>query len=282
MYDQASELRELVRKGALPASAAKLHRPKLLVVGGGRAGVGTTTIAVNLAVVLAQQRRRTLLADAATEGTAAVLSRVEAGGALADAVAERRTVRDALEPGPEGLDVLLAARALGKNSEPPGATPERLAGELRIPDSEAEYVVVDGGNGVGSRVRQLWEAADVVLLVTTPEPASVMDAYASIKLLACPRGAAPDASLPVHTLVNKSPRRSIARQVHARLSQACLRFLGIEVEGVGFVADDPRVPAADGAGKPVVVGTPRCKFARGIRALGKSVLRRTSQSAVTR
>jgi len=281
MYDQASELRELVRKGALPASAPKLHHPKLLVVSGGRAGVGTTTIAVNLAVVLAHQRRRTLLADAATEG-AAVLSRVEAGGALADAVAERRTVRNALEPGPEGLEVLVAARALGKGSEPPGATPERLVGGLRVPDSEAEYVVVDGGNGLGSRVRQLWEAADVVLLVTTPEPASVMDAYASIKLLACPRGAAPDASLPIHTLVNKSPRRSIARQVHARLSQASLRFLGIEVEGVGFVADDPRVPAADGAGKPVVVGTPRCKFARGIRALGKSMLRRTSQSAVTR
>ena len=281
MYDQASELRELVRKGALPASAPKLHRPKLLVVSGGRAGVGTTTIAVNLAVVLAHRRRRTLLADAAPQG-GAVLSCVEEGDTPADAVPGRRTVGDALQPGPEGLKVLPAAWALGKDSEAPGAARERLVGELRGLGSEAEFVVVDAGNGVGPLVRQLWEAADMVLIVTTPEPASVMDAYASIKLLSSDRGAVPAASLPIHTLVNKSPRRSIARQVHARLSQACLRFLGIEVEGVGFVADDPRVPAAGRARRPVVIRTPRCRSARGIRALGKTVLRRTSQSVVTR
>ncbi|HUT90869.1 MAG TPA: hypothetical protein VMY37_15295 [Thermoguttaceae bacterium] len=259
-----------------------MHRPKLLVVSGGRAGVGTTTIAVNLAVVLAHQRRRTLLADAAPPGGGAVLSRVEEGDALADAVPGRRTVGDALQSGPEGLiKVLPAAWALGKDSEAPGAARSRLVGELRGLGSEVEFVVVDAGNGVGPLVRPLWGAADMVLLVTTPEPASVMDAYASIKLLASDRGAVPTASLPIHTLVNKSPHRSVARQVHTRLSQACLRFLGIEVEGVGFVADDPRVPAADRAGKPVVICTPRCRSARGIRALGKTVLQRTRQSAVT-
>lgn len=275
MYDQASELRELVRKGALPASGPKLHRPKLLVVGGGRSGVGTTTIAVNLAVVLAHQRRRILWADAATEGASAVLARVEAGGAPANA--ERQTVRDAPEPVAGGLELLLAARALGKDS-----SPSEAIGKRRGPGAEAEYVVVDGGNGVGPLARQLWEAADLILVVTTPEPASVMDAYASIKLLAAPGGAMPDASPPIHTLVNKSPGRSAARQVHARLSQACLRFLGIEIEGVGFVADDPRLAAGDGPAMPVVIRTPRCGFARAMRALGKTVLRRTSRSVVTR
>jgi len=258
-----------------------LHRPKLLVVGGGRAGVGTTTIAVNLAAALAQARRGTRLADAATEGPGAVLARVEGGDALGGAVAKRPAARDALEPGPRELERLLAARTRGNDPTPARTVGQRRTGEMRGPDREAEYVVVDAGNGVGPLARQLWESADLILLVTTPEPAAVMDAYASIKLLASPGGVTPGGRLPIHTLVNRSPNRSIARQVHARLSQACLRFLGIEIERVGFVADDPRVADGDGLGEPVVLRAPRCRFARGIRALGKTVLRRTIQTAVT-
>jgi len=282
MHDQASELRELVRKGALPASGPTSRRPKLLVVGGGRAGVGTTTIAVNLAAALARARRRTLLADAATEGAAAVLSRVEAVDPLGSAVAERRTARDPLDPGPRGLERLLAARGCDKAPPPARRVGERRTGEMRGPHGVAEYVVVDAGSGVGPLARQLWQSADLILLVTTPEPLAVMDAYASIKLLASPRDASPDGPPPIHTLVNRSPGRAIARQVHARLSQACLRFLGMEIKGVGFIADDPRMADGDGWGSPVVLRAPRCRFARAIRALGRTVLRRTSQTAVTR
>lgn len=279
MYDQASELRELVRKGALPASGPKLLHPKLLVVGGGKAGVGTTTIAVNLAAVLAHQRRRTLWADAATEGAGAALSPVEADGAFADA--QRQTVLDTAEPGPRGLELLLAARTIGNDRALPAAMGEPRIEEPRPADGEAEYVVVDAGNAVSPLARQLWEAAGLVLVVMTPEPAAVMDAYAAIKLLGA-SGASPDRSPPIHALVNKSPGRSAARQVHARLSQACLRFLGIDIEGLGFVLDDPRVAAGHGPAPPIVLGTPRCRFARTMRSLGKTVLRHTSQSAITR
>jgi flagellar biosynthesis protein FlhG len=280
MHDQASELRALVRKGTLPAAAVPSASPRLLVVGGGARGAGTTTIAVNLAVVLAQQRYRTVLVDLDPRGAACRLAGVEARCPLTDVLEGRRSVREELQPGPAGLDVFLAAWPLAEARKPPDTTYARLVEQLRKPDIGADFVVVDAGNRTGWLTQRFWQAAPMVLLVMTPEPASVMAAYASIKLLASERASGPDSSVVIHTLVNKAPRGSVARQVHARVAQGCLRFLGIEVGGAGFVADDPRVPAADRAGRPVVICTPRCTSARQVRTLVKTVVRRIQQPAV--
>jgi flagellar biosynthesis protein FlhG len=265
-----------------------------LVVSGGKGGVGTTTIAVNLAVALAQQRQRAVLVDADPQGgDAAVLCGVEERYTLADVLHGRRPLRQALQPGPAGLQVLPAAWALGQTADASRAAHQRLIDQLRgLPgegevktegetDGEAALVVVDAGNGISGPIRQFWEAADLVLLVTTPETAAVMDAYASIKLLASGRASGPDPSIFLRTLVNKAPTRSVARLVHARLAQACLRFLGMEIDRAGHLPHDPRLPAAGAARQPIVIHAPRSRSARRVRGLAKTVLQWTPETAVT-
>ena len=278
MHDQASELRQLVRQGNTVApTAPSPPPPKLLVLTGGKGGVGTTTIAVNLAVVLARQGQRTVLVDADPQGgDAAVLSGVEERYTLADVLDAQRTVDEVLRPGPGGLRVLPAAWARSDASEAPAAAHQRLIADLKGLGTQVDSIVVDAGNGLNRLVRQFCQAADLVLLVSTPEPASVMDAYASIKVLASNGD-----SVPIHTLVNMARARPSAAEVHSRLAQACLRFLAVQVNGVGYVPYDPLVTKAGRAGEPLVTRTPNCRSARQIRRLAKTVIQRTKQPAFT-
>jgi len=276
MHDQANDLRELVRQGTPPAPTTP-SSPYLLVITGGKGGAGTTTIAVNLAVVLAGQGHRTALVDADRHGgDAAMLCRVEERYTLADVLEARRTVGEVLQPGPGGLWVLPAAWAPESVCEASRAAHQRLIAELQGLGGRLDFVVVDAGNGLNRLVRRLWHVADMVLVVTTPEPASVMDAYASIKVLTSRRSA-----VPVRTVVNRAPDRSAAREVHSRLAQACLRFLALYVSGAGYIRDDPQVAAAGRARRPLVCSTPGCRPARQIRRLAKTVVRQTKRPALT-
>ncbi|MFH1918799.1 MAG: AAA family ATPase [Planctomycetota bacterium] len=277
MHDQANDLRELVRQGAAQEPSAPASRPKLLVLTGGKGGVGTTTVAVNLAAELARSGRRTVLVDAdPLGGDAATLAGIEERYTLADVLEARRTVSEALQPGPGGLRVLPAAWALGSVSETSAAALQRLIGQLQALAGEADLIVVDAGNGLNRLARQFWRAADLVLAVTTPDPTSVMDTYASIKVLSPDRD-----SVPIGTLVNRAPSRARAREAHARLSLACRRFLGVEISGVGYVGDDPRVAAAGRARTPLVTTAPRCRSTRQIRRLAKTIIQPTKRTPRT-
>jgi flagellar biosynthesis protein FlhG len=277
MHDQASDLRELVRRDAACAPTAFSPRPKLLVVAGGKGGVGTTTIAVNLAIALTHQRHRTVLVDAAPHGgDAAMLAGADERHTLADVLRGRRTVRESLQPGAAGLQVLAGAWALGNLPDLSAAASQRLLAQLRELGRAVDFLVVDAGGALTCLAEPFWQAADMVLLVTTPEPASVMDTYARLKL-AAPRSG----GVAVRTLVNRAPSRSAARDVHRRLAEACRRFLGIDVSGIGYAPDDPELSNAGATRQPFVVGPPAPTFARRVRRLAEAVVRQTRRLAGT-
>lgn len=278
MPDQANKLRELVRQAAVPAPAPPARRPKLLVITGGTGGVGTTTVAVNLAVALAGGGRRTVLADADPRGgNVADFLRVEPCPAPPDGPEAGSNLEAMLQRGPAGLHVLPAATALDFLSEPPAAAPGPLVQPLRALADQLDFVVVDAGSGPTRTARQLWQAADMVLLVTTTEPASVMTTYGSIKALV-----SAGRSVPIFGLVNRAPRRSAARDTHSQLARACRRFLAIRFGEAGHLFDDPQVAEARQAGEPLVIRAPRSRVARRLRRVVKTIVRQMKRSAVTR
>lgn len=233
MHDQADELRQLVlqaaRRGALPLAPA----PKLLVVAGGKGGVGTTTVAVQIGLSLARLGCRPVLVDADLRGgDMAALCGLDAHESVADVLAGRLTVHEVMQRGPAGVQVVPGA--WGRDSErlASPAAQRRLMAELQDLGRYAEVVIVDAGNGIGEVSHRFWQAAQFVLLVTTPDPNAIMDAYACVKVLG------EQAAARVLTLVNAASSLDEASQVHLRLEQACQRFLGREVLPVGAVLRD--------------------------------------------
>lgn len=253
MHDQADELRQLVRERA---GAGRGPAVPLVVVSGGKGGVGTTTIATNLAIALARHGRRTVLVEADLDhGGNAHLGQNPERGSLVDVLAGRRTVHDALEHGPAGIQVLSGAWAGGESSDCSDAAQQRLVGELQNLAPHAEVVVVDAGSSRNQFVRRFWQAANVVLVVTTTDSASIMECYAAIKVLATPDGAPP-----IHTLVNRAPSAAVARDVQSRIGEACRRFLAVQAIAGGYVEPCD----SGGAGEPAFIYPARSAPARAL------------------
>ncbi len=266
MSDQANRLRLLMlangRDHARRPSVATAA-PRLIVVASGKGGVGTTTVAVNLAVALAADGRRTVLVDADLgRADASALCRVDDAYTVADVLAGRRSVHETLVRGPAGVQVLPGAWAAGHLTDCEPAAQERLLGELVRLGPHADYVVIDAGSALNRIVKRFWQAADRVLVVTSPEATSVTNAYAAVKILA----PACD-GVNIQTVVNLTPTAEAAAEIARRLSRACRRFLGLQVDDGGHVPLEPLVAAAGRAQTPFVLEHPAAAAARQLELL---------------
>jgi len=249
MEDQARQLRQLVCRQTAAPAPQRAAGPRLLVASGGKGGVGTTTVAANLAVALARQGYRLALVDADPHsGDLALRCRLPERETLADVLSGQKALRQALQPGPAGVLVLPGAAGLGDLADCSSAVQERFVQELQGLGDRADCIVIDAGSGMSRLVRRFWQAADLVLAVTSPELDSVMAVYGSIKALA-----AGDDRIPIGTLVTMAAAAEAAG-VHARLARACQRFLGLPLRSVGHVLSDAQI-ARDARAAALLVDT---------------------------
>jgi flagellar biosynthesis protein FlhG len=265
MPDQANDLRNLVLRAARSSPAASTP-PKLVVLAGGKGGVGTTTIAVNLAISLARDGRRVVLVDADLDGAdAGMLCRLdEPSSTVADILSGRLSVHEALERGPAGIQVLPGAWPGNGLVDCSPSAQQRLLAQLKCLGAHADFVILDVGSGANRVIGHFWQSADHVFLVTTPDVVSVMDAYAAVKVLCA--GVAPPS---LKSVVNFSPSAAAAADVHQRLSRACRRFLGLKLTAGGHIPCDARVSQAAAERQPFMLEHPTCEAAQAVEQLAQ-------------
>jgi len=239
MHDQANHLRALVSAGRRLGPVSN-SAPRLIALAGGKGGVGVTTLAIRLAQALARDGRRTLLVDADTQRPdVATVCQLQDGYSVADVLYGRRTMHEAIRLGPGGIQILPGVSPLGQTAPRAGATPwtpaaqERFIADLRSLGPHADVALLDVGSACDAVAHRFWQAADEVLLVTTPDPVAVLDAYAAVKTFWAGAG-----KTPVASLVNQSNDEAEAAEVHERLRQACRRFLGADLAQAGTAPAD--------------------------------------------
>ncbi len=235
MLDQAHDLRRLATHYNRAESPRCGGRPALVVVAGGKGGVGTTTVALGLAASVAKVGRRTLLIDADSRGgDVALLCGIEERYALADVLTGRRTWNEAVCAGPAGVGIVVGQRGWHdcRNS---AITATHLLEQLDHQDIPAELVIMDAGSAFDGVVQHICREADAVVMVTTGSVASVVGTFAGIKTLVsgfCPGSVQPR----LHLLVNMAPTARVAEVVYYRLARTCRRVLGIELQSAGELA----------------------------------------------
>lgn len=267
MHDQADELRQLVLRTAASSLSPDAPPPPLVIVCGGKEGVGSTTLAVNLAITLARQGHRSVLVDTEFgQPDATALCGLGDGDTLADVLTGRRTVHEVLQRGPAGIQLVPGTRIPEPRREGAPQGQQRLLSELGRLGPHADVVLMDLGSAPGPMSARFWQAADLVLLVTTDQSNSIMDAYAAVKILATP-----DAPTPIRVLVNQVLNDAVADGVFERIEQASRRFLGVPLRQSQPLHRSDDIADAGKTQRPFVLARPDGADAQRIELLAEQI-----------
>jgi flagellar biosynthesis protein FlhG len=245
MIDQASELRRIMRQRA---------RATVIAVTSGKGGVGKSNIAVNLAIKLASVGKQVVLLDADLGlANADVLCNVDLPSNLSHVIARKRELKDVMVDAPGGFKLIGGASGLARMADLTDYDRQRLVTALAELEARTDIILIDTGAGISPNVLSFTRCADHVLVVTTPEPTAITDAYAVIKVISRD---APDR--PMSLLVNQVRVHGEGRVVYERIAKVAKQFLQVNVLDAGFVTSDPEVPAAVRRRTPFLLASPRC------------------------
>ena len=242
--------------------------PLVFSVTSGKGGVGKTNVAVNLACTLAAAGKRVLLMDGDL-GLASV-------DVLLGMTPERNifhlffdgvTMRDILYDTPYGFKILPASSGVSEMLSLDTGQKLDLLEAMDVLENDLDYLIVDTGAGINDSVLYFNLAVQERLVVLTPEPTALTDAYALIKVMQMKHEVGR-----FRVLVNLADDERAAKDVFTRLYMACDHFLtGIVLDFAGFVPKDICVRKGVSRQVPFSVAEPQCPASLALRKLAENV-----------
>jgi flagellar biosynthesis protein FlhG len=218
-------------------------RTHITAITSGKGGVGKTFVAANLAGALARQGRRVLVLDADLGlANLDVVLNLYPKITLHDVFTGKHTLADAILPAPGGFSVLLAGSGMVEYSRMTPEVREQLQKVIDEVAPKFDHVLLDTGAGISDVVLYTVSLADEVIVVATPEPTSLTDAYATIKVLATTQG-----RRVMQVLVNQSRRPGEGRAVRQQLQTVVDRYVNpgldsfVRLDLLGELPSDPAV-----------------------------------------
>lgn len=259
VQDQASKLRE-----GMTATEGRL---RTIAITSGKGGVGKTSLAVNLGMLLAGEGRRVALFDGDMGlANVDVLLGLTPKYTLRHVVEGHRELRDIMLRGPNDLYVIPASRGVEAMANLAPAEQATLLGRLGQLEGLVDILLLDTAAGISPNVLSLLLAADETIVVTVPEPTAITDAYAVIKVLSRHR-ADPRAGI----LMNMVDGASQAEALFEQLRRVIRHFLKVEVRFVGHVLRDECVGRAVCEQKPFSVCFPYARASRSLAELARTL-----------
>ena len=246
----------------------KKNLPLVLSVTSGKGGVGKTNLSVNLACCLAAAGKRVVLLDADLGlANVDVLLGITPQYNMFHLLHDEVSLQDVLVETPYGFSILPATSGMSEMMSLSAGEKISLLEAMDDLDNSLEYLIVDSAAGINDNVLYFNMAAQERLVVVTPEPTSLTDAYAFIKVM--------QNNHEVNTfkiVINMAPTVAAGKEIFTRLYKACDHFLtGVSLDLAGIITRDPVVRKAVIGQLPFCVSTPSSPAAVAVKELSKTI-----------
>lgn len=252
----------------------RAYLPEIITVTSGKGGVGKTNISVNLGIALSQRKQRVLLIDADLQlGKMDIILGASPRYTLAELMDGSKTIQEIIMHHSSGIDILPATSGDLSLLEADNRMLRVLSESFSSIQSLYDYVIVDTSAGVSPTVLTVALGADKVVLVVTPEPASVSDVYAMIKVI---NSKAPD--LPLILVPNRHLTVEDGVDLHKKLNLITQKFLKISVSYGGTIVEDNAVRQAVIRQKPFILEFPKSQAAHDIQMVTHRLLKFPAQN----
>ncbi|MDR0721522.1 MAG: MinD/ParA family protein [Treponema sp.] len=262
MEDQAEKLREIMRKKndfqEKPKSmkSPEAKRTRIITVTSGKGGVGKTSISVNMALAYARLGKKVVVMDAdlGLANVNVMLNTIPKFN-LYHVMRKQKTMKEILWETNYGISIVAGASGLSKIANLTEDERQYFINELDSL-SEADIIIIDTSAGVSSNVLDFIAAADDAVIIATPEPTAITDAYGITKIIATEYESL---TMGLKLVVNRVRSVAEAKKVADRMTHIAGQFLNIRIDYLGFIYDDAMVSQAVLRQKPFMVLDAKCK-----------------------
>lgn len=265
MMDQAEALRNLVKQQELREEG---RTTRVITVTSGKGGVGKSNFSLNFALSLQRLGKKVLVFDADIGmANIDVLMGVSSTYNLYHLLKQEKTIWEIVQEGPEGLNFIAGGSGFRDLLDLSAEQLDGFAEEISKLHGKYDVILFDTGAGLSKETVKFITAAQETIVVTTPEPTSITDAYALIKMVK-----SMDVDVHFKLIVNRASDYREGKQTADKINLVAQRFLQSELPSLGIVPDDPNVSKAVKRQVPFTVAYPGSEASIAVERIAKHFL----------
>ena len=268
MYDQATRLRIMAKeKKHSDEESSNSGSVRTIAITSGKGGVGKTSIAANLGLAIATQNKRVGIIDADLGlANIDVILKLTPKYNIEHVISGKKKLSEIFVKGPAGLTIIPASPGRSYMANLSESERSALIMELLRSAANFDITLIDTAAGISNNVIDFALAAREVIVITTPEPTAVTDAYAMIKVISQRK------KTDVGIVVNMAGSPQQGQEVAERIIMAAKRFISVKAHFVGYILADAAMSNAISAQQPLIFKYPGSNAAQCIAALANRII----------
>ncbi|MCT4606740.1 MAG: MinD/ParA family protein [Marinisporobacter sp.] len=282
MNDQAKKLREIInnlkKKNEIQSNATSSQNitdndnARVITITSGKGGVGKSNFTINLALALSKLGHKVTILDADLGcANIDVILGIIPKYTLLHVMRREKTLEEVIAKGPEGIRLISGGSGLRELTALTEEQINDLMSNLRSLGENTDFILIDTGAGINHSVLSFIEAASEIILVTTPEPTSITDAYAVLKNIILD-----DDEKIVRVLVNRVENNEEGVEIFNKLNMASQKFLNMTLQRLGYLYDDQLVSKSVKLQKPFLLSYPNSLVSKGVETIASRLVNESS------